>query len=134
MAPVSSAQNINVESLFQPMPLSGIWKHQMGDDPRWADPAFDDSAWPSVPMPASASLPGNGFSWYRFRVRLPENVPKEPLAVLLGGFGNDQAYEVFCNGERIGVAGGPDDGTRGLLLTDRSAFRPSMGGSWRTSR
>ena len=34
----AGAQTIEVESLFQPAPLSGIWKHQVGDDPRWADP------------------------------------------------------------------------------------------------
>ena len=48
MTPVCGAQTIEVESLFQPAPLSGIWKQHTGDDPRWADPAFDDSAWPSV--------------------------------------------------------------------------------------
>ena len=48
MGPFCAAQTIEVESLFQPAPLSGMWKHHTGDDPRWADPAFDDSAWPSV--------------------------------------------------------------------------------------
>ena len=45
----SGAQTINVENLFEPAPLAGIWKHHAGDDPRWANPAFDDSAWPAVP-------------------------------------------------------------------------------------
>ena len=76
MAPFCAAQTIEVESLFQPAPFSGMWKHQAGDDPRWADPALDDSAWPSVPMPEAADQPTLGFSWYRFRVRLPENMPK----------------------------------------------------------
>ena len=78
----AGAQTINVESLFQPAPLSGMWKHHTGDDPRWADPAFDDSAWQSVRMPEAAAQPGNGFSWYRFRVRLPETMPKEPRALM----------------------------------------------------
>ena len=86
------AQTIEVKSRFQPAPLSGIWMHQKGDDPRWADPAFDDSAWPSLRMPEGAVNPGIGFSWYRFRVRLPEDMPSEPLALMVGGFGTSQAY------------------------------------------
>ena len=69
------AQTIEVESLFQSAPLSGMWKHQVGDDPRWADPCVDDSAWPIVAMSAGAVRPGDGFSWFRFRVRLPRTCP-----------------------------------------------------------
>ena len=108
LAPLCSAQTIEVENLFQPAPLSGMWKHQAGDDPRWADPAFDDSAWPSVRMPEEARNPGFGFSWYRFRVRLPENMPNQPLALMVGGFGASQAYEVFWNGQRAGAMGDPN--------------------------
>ena len=125
MVPVCGAQTIEVESLFQPAPLSGTWKHQMGDDQRWADPAFDDSAWPSARMPEAADQPGDGFSWYRFRVRLPENMPAEPLALMVGAMGNGQAYEVFVNGQRAGVAGEPDGGPRGLLLPTPQAFNLS---------
>ena len=113
----AGAQTIEVESLFQPAPLSGIWKHQVGDDPRWADPAFDDSAWQSVRMPEGAVLPGNGFSWYRFRVRLPENAPKEPLALMIGGFSRSQAWEVFWNGQRAGAMGEVDGGAWGLRIS-----------------
>ena len=118
----AAAQTIEVQSLFQPAPLSGIWKHHKGDDPRWADPGFDDSAWPGVRMPEGAVQPGDGFSWYRFRVRLPETMPKEPLALMVGGFGYGQAYEVFWNGKRAGVAGDPDGGARGLLLPVPQSF------------
>lgn len=118
----SNAQTIDVQSLFQPAPLSGIWKHHAGDDPRWADPAFDDSAWQSVKMPEGAVNPGDGFSWYRFRVRLPENMPGEPLALMLGGIGASQAYEVFVNGQRVGRLGEPDGGPWELLFPTPKAF------------
>ncbi len=107
LAATASAQTIQVQSLFQPAPLSGIWKHQKGDDPRWADPSFDDSAWQNVKMPERSVNPGDGFSWFRLRLRLPENMPKEPLALMIGGFGLAQAYEVFWNGERIGMLSEP---------------------------
>ncbi len=117
MGPFCAAQTIEVESLFQPAPLSGLWKHHTGDDPRWADPAFDDSAWPTVRMPEAAAQPTLGFSWYRFRVRLPENMPKERLALMIGGFGRSQAYEVFWNGQRAGAMGEVDGGAWGLRIS-----------------
>ena len=117
MARFCAAQTIEVESLFQPAPLSGTWKHHTGDDPRWADPAFDDSAWPTVSMPEAADQPTLGFSWYRFRVRLPENMPKEPLALMIGGFGREQAYDVFWNGQRAGARGEVDGGVWGLRIS-----------------
>ncbi len=123
MAPFCCAQTIPVESLFQPASLSGTWKHQIGDDPRWADPAFDDSAWPGVRMPEGAVQPGNGFSWYRFRVRLPQTMPSEPLALMIGGFGSSQAYEVFWNGQRIGSAGEMDGRGGGLVVPAPRVFR-----------
>ncbi len=73
-------------------------------------PAFDDSPCQSVQKPEAAEQPTLGFSWYRFRVRLPENMPKEPLALMIGGFGREQAYEVFWNGQRAGARGEVDGG------------------------
>ena len=32
------------------MSLDGPWRFQIGDDPRWADPKFDDSAWQTVKL------------------------------------------------------------------------------------
>ncbi len=121
-AAIAGAQTIEVKSLFQTAPLAGVWKHQLGDDPRWADPAFDDSAWANVQMPEGAVQPGNGFSWYRVRVHLPEHPPGEPLALMIGAFGNGQAYELFWNGQRAGVVGAPDGSLWGLLLPAPKAF------------
>jgi hypothetical protein len=33
--------------------LNGPWKFRTGDDARWADPAFDDSAWENVDLTPS---------------------------------------------------------------------------------
>ena len=39
--------------------LDGLWHFHTGDDPRWADPEFDDSAWPAASdFGALGSLPG----------------------------------------------------------------------------
>ncbi len=47
---VASAQPVEVKSLFQPAP-------------RWVDPAFNDSAWPTVPMPEATAQPLDGLFW-----------------------------------------------------------------------
>ncbi len=53
--------------------LDGPWRFQMGDDPRWADPAFDDSAWPTVTLGKSLAEQGfesyAGFAWYRLHIQ-----------------------------------------------------------------
>ena len=49
--------------------LNGFWQFHTGDDPRWASPSLDDSAW--EPINSSSSWgsqdhPGyTGFAWYR---------------------------------------------------------------------
>jgi hypothetical protein len=46
--------------------LNGPWRFHTGDDPRWADPAFDDSRWEVVdltPRPGARD-PDTGFPGY----------------------------------------------------------------------
>ena len=42
--------------------LDGQWRFHTGDDPRWADPAFNDSDWPMVNL--SQSLAEQGIDSY----------------------------------------------------------------------
>ena len=56
----------------QPVPATAV-RYHFGDDPRWADPEFDDSAWPvaqdgRVPPPPFFS---DGIVWVRARVAVP---------------------------------------------------------------
>lgn len=52
--------------------LDGPWRFQMGDDPKWSDPAFDDSGWPTVMLNKTLSEQGfetyAGYGWYRIRI------------------------------------------------------------------
>ena len=52
--------------------LDAPWRFAIGDDPRWADPTYDDSAWPTVDVSQPASAQGidsySGFAWYRIRL------------------------------------------------------------------
>lgn len=34
----------------QAVALNGSWKFHVGDDPQWAEPAFDDSQWEQFEM------------------------------------------------------------------------------------
>ena len=55
MAPLAVAQasapavkTITVADLSSVVDLDGPWRFHPGDDPHFADPAFDDLSWPSV--------------------------------------------------------------------------------------
>jgi len=105
------------------MPLNGPWAFRLGNDPRWANPQFDDSAWERVdltPPPGAhdgdVGLPGYvpgwaarghsgrwGHAWYRLRVHW--SVPEGSAPVLAGPTLVDAAYEIYWNGRRIGGIG-----------------------------
>ncbi len=105
------------------IPLNGPWKFHVGDDPRWADPNFDDSQWETVDLAPRAGAfdpvvgtsgyvpgwtakghPGYwGYAWYRIRVQVTAQ-PGQRLA-LAGPANVDDAYQVFLNGALLGSFG-----------------------------
>ena len=103
------AQTIEMRSFSQLAPLDGDWKVSAGDDPRFAAPDFDDSAWRTVRVPGEETLIAQGPSWIRFHVQLPDTppdmLPAEPLALLLPPLG--AAYDLFVNGRQVGSFGDP---------------------------
>ena len=114
-APVTLGQSV--------VALTGPWKFHVGDDPHWADPGFDDSAWQDYildshhPAPTleqilhGGELPGwqqhehpgyTGYAWYRIRLPLLKNAHSPGL--LMPRF-VEEAYEVYVNGRKIGGFG-----------------------------
>jgi hypothetical protein len=105
------------------VPLNGPWKFHTGDDSRWADPNFDDSAWETLDLTAppgahdsdvglSGYVPGWtshghrgywGYAWYRLRMSV--SAPAGDTLALAGPPDVDSAYQVFFNGELLGSAG-----------------------------
>jgi len=83
--------------------LAGKWKFHPGDDPRWAAADFDDSQWAEIEVPKAwrdAGYPDLlGYGWYRTSVRISAGENAFYFAAV------DDAYEVYVNGIRIGVAG-----------------------------
>src|ERR1700744_3887686 len=86
--------------------INGLWHFHPGDDPRWADPAFDDSTWPLLRSDRDWSSQGYnhlaGFAWYRFRVVVPADTPALSLYVPEVM----TSYEVYADGVKLGGFGG----------------------------
>ena len=91
------AQSIEVRSFSQIAPLDGNWKFSPSDDPRFAAPDFDDSAWRTVRVPGEALPQPIGVSWIRFQVQLPDT--GEPLTLLLPPL--ISSNELFVNGRLV---------------------------------
>jgi hypothetical protein len=105
--------------------LNGPWRFHVGDDARWAEPAFDDSGWETVdltPRPGdhdpdvglTGYVPGwqarghagyFGYAWYRIRVAIDaQGTSRKPL-VMCGPFYVDNVYQVYVDGRLLGGAG-----------------------------
>jgi hypothetical protein len=101
--------------------LTGPWKFHTGDNPRWADPRFEDSSWENVDLTPTGAMdyyygslefvPGWtarghpqywGYAWYRLKLQIePGNAPLFLLMPLLV----DDGYEVYANGRAAGHFG-----------------------------
>ena len=89
------------------------WKVQLGDDPRWAEPGFDDSGWRTVAFPATWSESGlagvDGVVWFRGVARLD---PAARLAAtqdelgLLADRSIAGGYEIWAAGRLLGRSRG----------------------------
>jgi hypothetical protein len=85
------------------VPLEGSWRRQIGDDPVWADPNFDDSKWPLVsPMQPWSEQRFSGMAWFRVRVRVPANAG--PLSLYVSRILS--SFQIFANGQLVTSAGG----------------------------
>jgi phosphoserine phosphatase RsbU/P len=86
--------------------LDGQWRFHPGDDPHWADPGFDDSAWRLISSTEGWSEQGyknmGGLAWYRARIVIPEG--GQPLALYIPLIRT--SYQVFVDGQEIGQFGG----------------------------
>lgn len=81
-----------------------VWRFHPGDDPRWADPGYDDSQWSLLRANAGWDEQGfrgyRGYAWYRLRVR-----PAKPGQQLALAPAQIDMYQLFCDGKAIGGVG-----------------------------
>jgi hypothetical protein len=93
----------------QDLPITTGWKFKTGDQPAWAFPPFNDSAWSPIHIGANWESQGyadyDGFAWYRLHIVIPSSIRekaflKESLRIDLGKI--DDGDEVYLNGSLIG--------------------------------
>src|ERR1700733_14254421 len=72
MASAEPARMVHIALGHSTAPLNGPWQFQVGDDPHWSSPDFDDRSWEAVdltPAPGAhdgdVGLPGYVSGWSR---------------------------------------------------------------------
>jgi hypothetical protein len=88
--------------------IDGNWQFHLGDDMRWAAPAYDDSEWEHIKADdtwgAQEHSSYAGFAWYRQHIDISPSIARhQTLAILVPPV--DDAYELYWNGEKIGDLG-----------------------------
>ncbi|MFN0109477.1 MAG: SpoIIE family protein phosphatase, partial [Blastocatellia bacterium] len=84
------------------------WKYSPNDDPRFADPQFDDRAWETLNGTA-ITLDGisksgwpksgwRGIGWFRLRLQIDPALANQPLALAMAHFG---ASEIYLDGRLV---------------------------------
>lgn len=114
LAGCAAAQTFDFDHNRQPVAsLDGKWRFHPGDSPKdastgdlaWAQPGFDDSAWPLLDSDRPWYDQGyngmSGWVWYRFSVNLP--AAAGPLTLKPPPI--TTAYEIFADGRSIGSCG-----------------------------
>jgi phosphoserine phosphatase RsbU/P len=100
------------------MVLDGPWRFQIGDDPRWADPGFDDSKWLTVSLDKPLIDQGidsySGYAWYRLQLQPQQllqfrNLPGHPGLDLLLTSDSVGQLGVYVNGAEAGHTRGMTD-------------------------
>jgi hypothetical protein len=101
------AQDFNFDRDRMPIvEMRGLWHFHTGDDPRWANPNFDDSGWALLRVDQSWSEQGyngyGGMAWYRCKILVLQT--HKDLAIYIPALAD--SYQVFANGRLIGQEGG----------------------------
>ena len=118
------AQTQNLRLLVD---LEGDWKFELGDDSQWTNPAYDDSRWDIIYVPASwedEGYPGyDGYAWYRTHFRIDNRYRDRAMYLRLGYV--DDVSEVYLNGHMIGFAGKfPPDFFTGAAVNQQHPVNP----------
>jgi serine phosphatase RsbU (regulator of sigma subunit) len=112
--------------------LSREWSYHPGDDPAWADPAFDDSSWPLVrpDLIEAEAISGGwpGIGWFRRRVVLDPAVSSPTVGVWMQQAG---ASELYVDGRlvmRFGTVSADPAAERGVApqVMDAVALEPGV--------
>ena len=103
--PVTGIRALTLEALHSGADLfSAPWKYHPGDNPEWASPTFDDTAWESrSTLLSRKELSENrweGIAWFRLHLSVPnEQLWNLPLALYVTYQAG--ASEIYLDGELI---------------------------------
>ncbi|HTX75722.1 MAG TPA: SpoIIE family protein phosphatase [Terracidiphilus sp.] len=101
---LSDPRNLDMTDFGRSIQLGPNWLFAAGDNPAWAAPALDDTAWTTVS--AQKQLFDYGFhdlryGWYRLHIHLRPGA----RGLAIGLKNTNGSYEIFANGVRIGGNG-----------------------------
>ena len=119
--PPVDPHNVAASLANGPIDLSSTWLEMQGDDPRYADPHFDDSQWPVVSAQHRSKifrLKGPEAVWYRSHVHVPPG--SHDLALLTRWFPG--TWTIYVNGIAVGNSG-PPPATGDVQSVDESVDR-----------
>lgn len=108
-APQAGGHTLVIDELGKGLaPLDGPWQLHIGDDPAWADPAFDDQGWEQVTVDKPWSLQGHpaytGYAWYRRTLSVTPATGASPdFHLLIRGV--QDVYQIYWNGAEVGHLG-----------------------------
>ena len=102
--PVTGIRILTLDAVEAGTSLHGSWKYHPGDNPEWASPNFDDTAWESTnTLMFRPELPESGWEgigWFRLRLStLDERLWNLPLALRVTF--QVGASEIYLDGELI---------------------------------
>lgn len=87
--------------------LKGKWKFNVGDNPAWAMPNYNDSGWEEINAPGNWESQGfrkyDGHAWYRKKITPDLKNANRIITLELGYI--DDVDEVFINGVKVGQTG-----------------------------
>ena len=114
--------------------LAGQWKFHPGDNPQWADPNFDDSAWKFVKVPLSLQKQGylnfSGYGWYRLTLYCNSHAAVPDLRLAVSGVSDVGAF--FANDVQFGQFG--EFPPKARLFLPRPMSFPISSSHWQNSR
>ena len=89
-------------------PLDGPWQFHLGDDPAWANPAFDDTHWEQLTADKTWGVQGHAsyadYAWYRRNLAITPAPGASPdVHLLIPAI--DDVYEIYWNGAKVGQLG-----------------------------
>ena len=129
------AQTVDISNLGTgTVSLAGYWKFHPGDNPRWADPQFDDSGSKLVKVPMNLNQQGypnfSGYGWYRLTLHCDPSATTPDLRLAVLGVANVGAF--FANGIQFGQFGQFPPKVR--LLLRRPISFPISSARWQDDR